>query len=446
MDLEHGSRSTKLVEPIDGSGSSSILEKHSDPIVESQGIKQSETFLEVTNGSELSIRHPETQLDFVDTSGSGKKLEDLDESERNEYMTPHTSSSLSSSELPTDPLREESNESTRYEIRIIARPTIEDDETSFSSDSSSKSEEQEANPPDPELTSQASDVMIHESNIHSMPSPQIQTMDRAGGYDPQRIPSSVFERSKSTTPMEWSVASNESLFSIHVGNSSFSRDNLFLFNDLNKSGELAKSGELTMFSPPVPVPSPQIERKSPELGMESAAVEGLKEKTIKDAAKPTAGDSTVIRPPVSLAVSSNSSGHSHHSDESGTSTRSFAFPVKKKQKCAWRLCYCSNCSWAFCYFRWPRCHFSWQSCYCSNCSWAFCYGWNCSKIRMCCHSSSILPGLKSESMRPETEKLHPETPAARATSKSAVKRWFPCLSWCPRPSGCSWRRYCCTCF
>lgn len=34
--------------------------------------------------------------------------------------------------------------------------------------------------------------------------------------DPNRIPSSVFERTKSSMPMEWSAASNESLFSIHV--------------------------------------------------------------------------------------------------------------------------------------------------------------------------------------------------------------------------------------
>ncbi|XP_042466212.1 uncharacterized protein LOC122048751 [Zingiber officinale] len=34
--------------------------------------------------------------------------------------------------------------------------------------------------------------------------------------DPNRIPTSVFARTKSSTPMEWSAASNESLFSIHV--------------------------------------------------------------------------------------------------------------------------------------------------------------------------------------------------------------------------------------
>ncbi|XP_050229473.2 uncharacterized protein LOC126678622 [Mercurialis annua] len=58
-------------------------------------------------------------------------------------------------------------------------------------------------------------------------------MVQAGGYDPNRIPSSIFA-SKPTTPMDWSVASNESLFSIHMGNNSFSRDHVFL---MYKSGE-----------------------------------------------------------------------------------------------------------------------------------------------------------------------------------------------------------------
>ncbi|CAA6658886.1 unnamed protein product [Spirodela intermedia] len=64
-------------------------------------------------------------------------------------------------------------------------------------------------------------------------------MVRSKGPDDCRIPSSIFERTKSTAPVEWSVASNESLFSIHAGNSSFSRDYLFL------SG---MSGELPNFS------------------------------------------------------------------------------------------------------------------------------------------------------------------------------------------------------
>ncbi|OWM64524.1 uncharacterized protein LOC116207431 [Punica granatum] len=68
------------------------------------------------------------------------------------------------------------------------------------------------------------------------------------GYDPNRIPSSIFN-SRSTTGMDWSVASNESLFSIHMGNNSFSRDQAFL---LYRSGELMKLDEV--FTVPCALP------------------------------------------------------------------------------------------------------------------------------------------------------------------------------------------------
>ncbi|CAK8533421.1 unnamed protein product [Lathyrus sativus] len=61
------------------------------------------------------------------------------------------------------------------------------------------------------------------------------------GYDPNRIPSSAFGP-KPVSPMEWSVASNESLFSLHFGNNSFSREQ---FLASRKSGELSRTNELT---------------------------------------------------------------------------------------------------------------------------------------------------------------------------------------------------------
>ncbi|KAL2335439.1 hypothetical protein Fmac_016652 [Flemingia macrophylla] len=69
-------------------------------------------------------------------------------------------------------------------------------------------------------------------------SPPVQFMSPPG-YDPNRIPSSVFGN-RSTSPMEWSVASNESLFSLHLGNNSFSRDHVFPHN---KSGELLRTND-----------------------------------------------------------------------------------------------------------------------------------------------------------------------------------------------------------
>ncbi|KAE9590319.1 hypothetical protein Lalb_Chr21g0318351 [Lupinus albus] len=64
------------------------------------------------------------------------------------------------------------------------------------------------------------------------------------GYDPNRIPSCIFS---SPSRMDWSVQSNESLFSIHLGNTNFSKDHVLA---LNKSGELHWTNDLIIMSPP----------------------------------------------------------------------------------------------------------------------------------------------------------------------------------------------------
>lgn len=78
------------------------------------------------------------------------------------------------------------------------------------------------------------------ANPAPMKSPPMHTMGHPPGYDPNRIPSSIFSSKPNNSGMEWSTASNESLFSIHMGNSSFSRDQ---FNMMYRSGELIKPEE-----------------------------------------------------------------------------------------------------------------------------------------------------------------------------------------------------------
>ncbi|RID55962.1 hypothetical protein BRARA_G03195 [Brassica rapa] len=84
-------------------------------------------------------------------------------------------------------------------------------------------------------------------------SPPTQIMERTTTTStpttpPYRIPSHVFARTPSTAPAEWSTLSNESLFSIRMGNNSFNANDYF------------KSGELTFPQPPSPrtphLPSP----------------------------------------------------------------------------------------------------------------------------------------------------------------------------------------------
>ncbi|KAK4271919.1 hypothetical protein QN277_020541 [Acacia crassicarpa] len=58
------------------------------------------------------------------------------------------------------------------------------------------------------------------------PHPPTQMMARPAGYDPNRIPLSIFS-SRPANPLAWSYASNESLFSIQAGNNSFSKLHFF---------------------------------------------------------------------------------------------------------------------------------------------------------------------------------------------------------------------------
>ncbi|KAL1541689.1 proline-rich receptor-like protein kinase PERK7 [Salvia divinorum] len=101
------------------------------------------------------------------------------------------------------------------------------DDDECSSVSSSPSYKSTKKPPKPEPT---------------QPPPN-QEMERSPSA--YRIPASVFERNKSSAAGDWSVASNESLFSIHVGNMSFTNDQYAW-----RSGELTPppSGGDHMFS------------------------------------------------------------------------------------------------------------------------------------------------------------------------------------------------------
>ncbi|KAG0498506.1 hypothetical protein HPP92_003197 [Vanilla planifolia] len=123
--------------------------------------------------------------------------------------------------------------------------------------------------------------------------------------DPNRIPMSIFSRTSPASPMDWSVASNESLFSIQMGNSSFSREHGSYL--VGRSGDLgislarpvtegAKGKEMV-----VDVDELQMEQEEQflreEMGKEKGAADPL-------------GNSI-----------------SRHSGSSTTSIRSFAFPV-----------------------------------------------------------------------------------------------------------------------
>ncbi|KAJ0241326.1 Uncharacterized protein HA466_0217420 [Hirschfeldia incana] len=97
------------------------------------------------------------------------------------------------------------------------------------------------------LGSQVSGV-THASSVEPalLSSPSVQLMDREGSDLPQRNSSPVLERSLSTV-------SNDSLFSLSIGDNTITRDELFSYRDF-KAGEALKSSELLSFCPSVDVP------------------------------------------------------------------------------------------------------------------------------------------------------------------------------------------------
>ncbi|KAH7684978.1 hypothetical protein IHE45_04G011100, partial [Dioscorea alata] len=167
------------------------------------------------------------------------------------------------------------------------------------------------------------------TGLEPIQSPPMQAMSRSDGNpDPNRIPSSVFERTKSTTPMEWSVASNESLFSIHLGNNSFSRDHVLLL----KSGDLTNFyvGNLDAFPPPnsamMPIPAPASIDLALALEQNDNVAQAMNAEAMKDVMRANAEQHSGSRKPlVELPPLGNSL--SRNSDASVQSFRSFAFPI-----------------------------------------------------------------------------------------------------------------------
>ncbi|KAJ1389861.1 hypothetical protein SESBI_37981 [Sesbania bispinosa] len=146
-----------------------------------------------------------------------------------------------------------------------------------SSESSAKSEVNNS-PPVPTSTFPVFNVTHSQKGMSPTISPPIQVMDRSGGYDSSRISSSVFERS--TNQLEWSFPSNDSLFSIQIGQNSFSRENALMFGELGLSEELTKSGELKTLNR---TPSNVVE-KIDKSRKKTVVIEDLKTREISEEA------------------------------------------------------------------------------------------------------------------------------------------------------------------
>ncbi|RLM85580.1 actin cytoskeleton-regulatory complex protein pan1-like [Panicum miliaceum] len=170
------------------------------------------------------------------------------------------------------------------------------------------------NPVITDIRQQSSSSSNHGSHAPTDPkqSPSVQAMSRAPDEcpDPKRIPWSIFARSKSSSPTDWSVTSNESLFSINVGNASFSKDHFFFYG---KSGELSNPNDPLAPLPPLPRPSTSSSpMRSEKAKITAQASAKLKPAATREGDQDGDGTTDYIH---SL---------SHRSDASATS---FAFPI-----------------------------------------------------------------------------------------------------------------------
>ncbi|CAN7041023.1 unnamed protein product [Brassica rapa subsp. trilocularis] len=170
-------------------------------------------------------------------------------------------------------------------------------------------------------------------------SPPTQIMERstnnATSTPPYRIPPHVFEITSSTAPAEWSTLSNESLFSIHMGDNTFTEEIDYF-----------KSGELTFPQPPSPrtptLPSPP---QSKNQGGASGVVEEVKTPVHIDkkaaetdkayhASKDQEQKAAASIRDVIMANKdkTNKLDHSVSRRSEDFSVKSFAFPVPTKEK------------------------------------------------------------------------------------------------------------------
>ncbi|XP_010415563.1 PREDICTED: uncharacterized protein LOC104701554 [Camelina sativa] len=280
------------------------------------------------------------------------------------------------------------------------------------------------------LGSQVSGV-THASVEPTLLSPSVQMMDREGSDHAQRNSSPTLEKNLSTL-------SNDSLFSLSIGDNTIGRDELFSYRDF-KSGEITKSGELLSFCPTVHIPA-----YSSDLG---------KSFDMEDKASGESEDKSS-----NSDVSWRNIGDCNNSDEAPSSTQSFSHPITKKNKtkkkatkkkatqqqqqpkqkkrCSW-LC-CTNTGPCFSCCRWPSCDYSlscckrrkccscfswcgWPSCdYSSSCGWLFCCHWSCWSC--CCCSSSSKKVVDDEM-----------TTRGSEVSKKSHK-WFCCFPCCSSSS------------
>ncbi|KAK8993716.1 hypothetical protein V6N11_007937 [Hibiscus sabdariffa] len=381
----------------EGSGSSKDSDSHLDITNRVEGTNNNdlgtnpEIMKESDNKGEVEIHKGAD-----DESGSSKRSEviqgEIDRSEGNK-STENINLSLASSS---------SSSSTDDQSQAHTKLTTSISGTSDTTSGNSSSILKQCQNGSAGSTSESQLATVtHELTVTQ--SPPIQVMDQQGEEfdDSSRIPSAVFEKSKSTAPTDWSYTSNDSLFSIKVGGTSFARDHI-----LSKKVEELSKGEC-MALVPSPVVAPMVDTESSEYD------ESKETKESDDAVK----DKTVLAEEP-IVEKSKLANISNHSDNSGIHECSLDLPVENKTP--------------------NKSKFAWAICYCSNYSCAVCYCWNCSLKRWCCCSDSAEDGNDAPDKGKAQQKPEQQDKPLASASKSKLA-FCNCCCWFPS----CFRRKCC---
>ncbi|KAG5051531.1 hypothetical protein JHK85_004032 [Glycine max] len=400
------------------------------------------------NKKSKTIDHRQRSKDLSCESGSNSDSErqtniiSKGEHSRNDHSDTHINGTKSIPSLARRTSSSSSSESSSdnfFRIKEAFKYTKSGKDYVSSSESSDKSKV-DNNLLVPTSTYQVYDLSRNQKGMSPTASPPIQVMDRSGRYDASIVPSSIFETN--TNPSEWSISSNDSLFSIQIGQPSFTRENALMYAELGFSRELTKSGEeISTVIKSVDVKNLQ----TIETSYGPLMLEGERLSEVDNEIK-TSHQTKSYEP-----SKSNVSILSHSSD---IGMSSIAFPKKKRTR---KWAYFYNCRWVFCHL--------WSSCECSNCCWGSSCCWNCNRAKYRHRTSPILTEVeRNNSMKMDIPRQQSDKQDSKVTNDSIASNcscfqskqesevtsnssynfynWFNCFS-CP--SCCTWDLSCTSC-
>ncbi|CAL9240626.1 unnamed protein product [Arabidopsis halleri] len=238
------------------------------------------------------------------------------------------------------------NPTNQSSKNLASKPETEDPISRLSSSSSSSCSSIEAEPrPDQNLhnnVEQSPPTQVMERSTNNTTTTTTTTTS-SPNTPPYRIPSHVFARTTSTAP-EWSTMSNESLFSIHMGNNSFTGGDYF------KSGELTFPQPPSPITPPLPSPLPSPPHNANQGGAVGPAAEvktpvdiGKKAAETDKAYRASKEDEQKAAASIREVIMANEAANKDNKDNNNTKTnkldrsvsrrsedlslKSFAFPV-----------------------------------------------------------------------------------------------------------------------